>query len=466
MVTLVLDVIFRRIIEDAYLQMHPVVVQIVPVVVEPETPGLMRSALGGITFLIGNGVRAVPAVTKMVYNGVRVAPSWTIALAGAVSGAYLYRKWQNIPVGYFAINTSLFSRAAPVVAVPDDMPTRVAPMPAEELESVKDGSHEYSLTKPRCQCLIGTVKNGEFVVYGSAIRFDCGYLVAPDHVLSREDVYAKGSQGKVSLAEKDKITLYTDLSAVKMTEAEFSKIGISVCKIGTDPGVAYAQIVGPLGKGTTGSLKHDPTRFGRMIYEGTTLPGYSGSAYCVGVQVHGMHTNGGSVNGGYSASFIWAILRMEENMQPESSEDWLRNEFSKENRLKWAIIGDDANQVMVFIRGRYETHKTSTMSNMFGTNWQEEREILPKHNRDYGKDGFYDEEDVETYESASGEALHSVSGASSGLVNPQPQYQQNLQSLISGFNKLSPKQRKVVRNTISTFNVAGTLPGQIIARAN
>lgn len=59
--------------------------------------------------------------------------------------------------------------------------------------------------------------------------------------------------------------------------------------------------------------------FGRLIYTGSTKPGFSGAPYIQNTIIYGMHTNGGRVNTGYSMSFLAAVIKNSMG-RPESSE--------------------------------------------------------------------------------------------------------------------------------------------------
>lgn len=159
------------------------------------------------------------------------------------------------------------------------------------LESRRQGSEESPMTMPPYQCAIGYKDGAEFKVIGYAIRMDENVLVGPDHVLSDDEDMNKqacGKQGIISLRGKDRIILDTDLVMIKLEPKDLSSIGIKQCKIGELPEHGQmAQIVGPRSLGTMGRLLHDTLSFGRVVYEGTTVGGYSGAAYQIGSAVVG-----------------------------------------------------------------------------------------------------------------------------------------------------------------------------------
>lgn len=331
---------------------------------------------------------------------------------------------------------------------------------AKILESRRAGSDETEMTPYKGQCQIGTFEGSKFVVTGAALRFAHNYLVGPDHVLGASKLYARGKQGRVLLDGKERIPLATDLVAIQLSEVEFSTIGISEIRIGVSEKAVYAQVVGPLGRGTTGKLYDDNSCFGRLIYDGTTLPGYSGSAYSSGPFCYGMHQCGGQVNGGFSASFIWCLLRMHLGRRDEDTADHLMNEFRKGHGIYWSTSHTDPDEVMVRINGKYEYHSIDTMYDVFGKDWMEKPEL-----RKRGRD-FQDFRDVE-FESAplSGEVKDLKSGVSGILENPQPTRQLSPLDLMNAYKKLSPELQRKFRQLHHGWLDEQNMSGQVKTRS-
>lgn len=317
------------------------------------------------------------------------------------------------------------------------------------LESRRSGSDESIMTTPRCQVQVGFKRDAQLVIIGCAVRFDGNWLIAPDHVIGGEMVeakYAAGSNGSVvSLAGKERVLLDTDLSAVQLTEGEFARLGVSVCKIAPlSENGSFGQIVGPESKGTTGTLKHDPTIFGRVTYSGTTLGGYSGAAYMAGSTVIGLHQMGGLINGGYSASFAWCKLNQHLNRSFESSEQWLLGQFMAGNKLKWTEYSDP-EFVQVRVGGLYSTVTRKAMHAAFGNNWTANNDIeRNSHKMSYGDYPEYESKDFRktALESQPPGVLNmsAVQESSKAL---------NVQSLMSAYAKLSPTQQKKFRKSAS-----------------
>lgn len=256
-------------------------------------------------------------------------------------------------------------------------------------ECLRPGSNEVDLLKPNCQCSVGELVGTEFVLSGSAVLMgtdEHNYLVMPEHVwVSTKRVWAKGRQHRVELTGKrgtpDEVPIANDLVAIAITSKEMSVIGISkmsVCHHVPEYG-SEAKIVGVQGKGTTGVLKHDCSVFGKMTYNGTTMPGYSGSAYMVNNQIAGVHTQGSKlVNGGYSASFIWMILghHIRKNLKDmtvlEETHDWLMSLHKKKKNVRVDKQYYDIDEIRIQVDGKYSIVSRDDMSRAFGRDWADE----------------------------------------------------------------------------------------------
>lgn len=314
------------------------------------------------------------------------------------------------------------------------------------LESRKPGSEEQTMTAPRCQCKVGVVVDSQFVILGYAIRFEGDYLISPDHVIGGEETkHILGVQGLVSLEGKERIPLATDLVAVKMTDVEMTKIGVRQCSLGSMPRAQYVSIVGPSSKGTMGNLENDTRIFGRVVYSGTTLPGYSGAAYMAGTQLLGLHQNGGMINGGYSASYAWTCLKMALKERLESSDEWLTAQYGAGKELVWQATGDP-DTLQIFADGKYTAVDKSSMFKAFGDRWVNHSRISK---RTLAYDDSVQFESSRMSPSVSGEGSSSkVPGGSSLLEQAQVPVPLDRQYLMSEYKKLSMQQQKAFRKSL------------------
>lgn len=325
-------------------------------------------------------------------------------------------------------------------------------------ESVRNGSEQTALPVPKNQVMLGEMTMGEFVAHGSGIRIK-DWLVAPAHVLAHaQRLVVKGRQHWVEIETDDPEVLDTDLCAIALTPKQWSTVGASVCSIAQTtygPGT-YVQVVGLEGKGTTGVMRDDATVFGRVTYDGTTVAGYSGSAYMAGPQLVGIHTNGGAVNGGYSASYVLVLLNQLDKEKPEDSDDWLRQQFKRGKKIRWDRKWGSPDEVRVQVDGRYAVVDRASMARAFGDKWQEELgDLLP----DNWKAGNY--ESV-----TSGEASSSNPGASSLSEKSPEQSERQLQQLMSELSKLSLTRLKhltqALKATPQTLDTQAKAPVSLV----
>lgn len=322
------------------------------------------------------------------------------------------------------------------------------------LESRRAGSEETPMTSPKYQAVVAIRDGDAMRVLGCAVRFD-GVLVAPDHVLGGSpdiEKYVKGSQSWLPLAGRERIPLDTDLVAIEMSEKDFATIGISACKVASlGVQTEFSQIVGPEAKGTVGQLKHDAICFGRLVYTGTTIQGYSGSAYTAGPKVLGIHQMGGAVNGGYSAEYINNLLLVYLKRRYESSPEFLRQQYENGKTISWKTTGDPGT-IQIKVGGRYALVDRDDMDATFGNDWRDHEVIQAKRevrHRDYEStmvaSNFLSNSAIEA-STASGEATSSKNlGDLSVVENSQDSAVYDPRRLMEEYSRLSNSQRKRFR---------------------
>lgn len=307
-------------------------------------------------------------------------------------------------------------------------PDPVAPAPSEvaavyEPESARPGSEERALSPPKCQALVGYMEGGVFCILGNAARID-DWLVIPDHVKSAKpdhlELRSFDQKQRLELSE-DLLSAMevvdTDLLAVQLSQAQWSRIGLS--KSSLLPGIpehqgVYVSVVGAFGKGTTGILSHHAV-FGRVHYTGSTYQGYSGALYMSGDRIAGIHTHGGSFNGGYSASYALCLLKFfrkkkeagDGRIHYEESADWLKQQYDAGAEVEHDSKWQDLDEVRIRVRGRYHIVSRDTMGQVFGNKWQAK---LSKR----GHKGHWIDEEL------AGEARASLSGASDSPTKTAP----------------------------------------------
>lgn len=325
-------------------------------------------------------------------------------------------------------------------------------------ESVREGSDQMALSFPKCQAYVGQMKEGKFVAHGCTVRFG-NWLVMPDHVFSyaeretaRTYVMGRKKESKpVEITGREFQLVDTDMGFVAMSADELSQVGISRASIGhviPDQG-SVAVIVGASGLGTQGRLNHDSEVFGRVVYGGTTVGGYSGAAYCVMNQVVGIHQCGGKINGGYSASYLWVTINfLKGTGENEDTWDWLQKSYKGKKRIEVDLSWKDLDEVRVKVDGQYAIVNRKSMAKAFGANWLNE---VSSHGRLKLRERTVQYDDYEA-----GEVQNStILGASSSSEKSQGLEGSPVLTLTSGFKKLSKTEQEVVIGILKDILEAG-----------
>nr|QED21515.1 hypothetical protein 1 [Stapleton virus] len=319
-------------------------------------------------------------------------------------------------------------------------------------ESVRPGSEEQNLPFPKNQLLVGELVMGEFHAYGAAVRIS-DWLVLPAHVYSTTSTpMVRGKQGIFDLTGYDFEEIDTDLLAIKLDQKGWATIGTPVGTICHEIGQygSFVSIVGISGKGTTGVLQDDPHVFGRIIYHGTTKPGYSGAAYSSGREIVGIHTNGGAVNGGYSASYILSMLNYLDKKINEDSPGYLQNAFRKGKKIRVDKRWGGLDEIRAQVNGRFAIFQRSSMRDAFGEDWED---MFDDVGRGSYKDGArkIGESKVplslpaiaEPAKVAAGEECTILNSGVLGSLTPSPDQQQSeKQALMRLLEPLSAEQLK------------------------
>lgn len=248
------------------------------------------------------------------------------------------------------------------------------------MESRRVGSEEHEQLPRKTQAMVGSMNYSDFTAMGSCHRVSEGesdFLVLPAHVVAAccvasggETVHVKGTQSIQAVSCKDVIDLATDLVAIPITKDLASRIGIPVVAIQRslqENRGEQVAIRGLDGKGTVGLLKHSQD-YGLVEYSGTTLNGYSGSGYYAGNRLVGIHNRGGSVNGGFSASYVMTLLKLRLKLRYEDSEEWLEMVSKSKNKIKFDRFTEDG-EASIRYNGEYHYVSVSALTKVFGKDW-------------------------------------------------------------------------------------------------
>ncbi|QKI29244.1 hypothetical protein 1 [Cycas revoluta sobemo-like virus] len=207
---------------------------------------------------------------------------------------------------------------------------------------------------PKGQVSIAVDCDGSWLPTGSGLRVE-DYLIFPTHlgINGMGSLRITNGDDSIDLENPKLIDVCTDITAVKLSQVHWSALKVKKIDMKILSNCITVAVTSSEGKYSIGSLRPSST-FGRVVYNGSTLPGFSGSAYTETGKVVGIHTHGGSqggTNGGYEIMYLYAKLMYAVKTPPEASEDLLfeitgKGKFSKEILDEdYAIVRSSAGHI-------------------------------------------------------------------------------------------------------------------------
>jgi hypothetical protein len=228
-------------------------------------------------------------------------------------------------------------------------------------ESAVVGSNYTNIPRtkiPRIQVALYSENSQGLVRYlGVATRIE-DWLVTPTHVIVAHDKVSALS----TVSSNDMLPtsfsldcskfepIEGDLSAIKLAEAEFSRLGLMKASLATmeGPMLVSAASSSKDPEMSFGMLNHDAKVFGGVLFSGSTKGGFSGAAYMSGKQIAGVHLGGGVCNYGLSATYISALLK-----KPEETAEWLTHLRETRGALRYQRSKFNPDEAIVFANGKY-----------------------------------------------------------------------------------------------------------------
>lgn len=195
---------------------------------------------------------------------------------------------------------------------------------------------------PACQVGVAIKKGDTYVVIGAGIRMD-NYLITPTHNGHvGYDMYIV-KDGRVARVEtRDELYIAADASAFFVPESTWTDLRVRQVRMGPLNQSATVKIVSSCdAKYTIGEIRPVPDMIGRVVYNASTVPGFSGSAYMNGEVCHAMHFHGGVRGGGYEILYLWCRLKAMLKQSPEASEDFLMDLKRTDNVLEHEYVDND-----------------------------------------------------------------------------------------------------------------------------
>lgn len=246
-----------------------------------------------------------------------------------------------------------------------------------EPESLKDGSPLEDTSKgamPKFMGILASEVDGSLTLLGNCVRI-ADWVVFPSHVMKDDQVLIlpkdpdRLEKGKrILLMREALVELDTDLVGAKLKEEQFSLVGLAKPNLGmvapesSAMAVAFAAVIGKSAHGAVRCCRE----FGKVIFLGSTVKGFSGGAYTRGPSLLGVHLHGGPENAGYAASYIYARIRQIEKQSQEDSDEWFRKTISamvkkgKKPQLQRSP-GDPMEWMFLDQSGRYHTLDQATI---------------------------------------------------------------------------------------------------------
>lgn len=252
--------------------------------------------------------------------------NWSLILEGTVRGSKVLQALSYI-VSCF---TSLFRKKKQ----DKDTVELEASVMFREPESIVQGSIEQPSEHRDWELM---VLNSEEQATGKGVRiFEA--LVMPAHVFhaAGKVVLVRSANGKdqykLDITMHFRYDLESDVIAMSLTAAEWSKLGAKKTNIGVFTTSVMVTITGVRGKGTSGRLTTPRgITFGNVRYDATTTNGYSGASYCNGGHAMAMHMCG-NPNMGIAMDYLRALVKfyMMSNLEGsdrDTSLDFANREF-------------------------------------------------------------------------------------------------------------------------------------------
>lgn len=167
--------------------------------------------------------------------------------------------------------------------------------------------------------------NGVTTYVGQCFRYG-DYLLTAGHVLAEDAVYVVRSEaGEIELlpSRMKEFGYDTDDLALYVLDAnELTSLSLKSVNLVGDSDINMCVEVHAKDQKTMGKVTSMDNVFGQVMYDGSTLPGFSGAPYMLGSKCYGLHVGSAAVNIGYDAGYIKALLQ---DYVPEDTADFLNN---------------------------------------------------------------------------------------------------------------------------------------------
>nr|QVG74732.1 hypothetical protein 1 [Virus sp.] len=207
-----------------------------------------------------------------------------------------------------------------------------------EAESIIPGSALLEGGRPlRCQVRVAMRTPKGLMVVGGGVRV-LNFLLMPTHNshVGYDTYIINGADDSrmVKLDPTKELIIAPDVSAFPLTESQWADLQVPQAKLAPLAHKSRVTCVSAVdAKYSVGSITVGST-IGRVVYDASTMPGFSGSIYSNGTHALGMHTHGGQLGGGYELLYLYVRLKaaldqVDEGFwkkNPDGSYSWIDEE--------------------------------------------------------------------------------------------------------------------------------------------
>nr|WNT71157.1 MAG: hypothetical protein [Sotepeofons virus] len=214
---------------------------------------------------------------------------------------------------------------------------------------------------PKGQVAVAIRKDGTLTVVGGGLRVE-NYLILPTHnTVYGYELWILNGEREAKVDVDGEVMLAADVVAYPVPENTWSRLGVGQVKLGPLKDMTTVTVTSSCDRKYSVATLKATAPMGRVVYEGSTQPGFSGSAYMNGTVVVGMHCHGGVRGGGYEMLYIYNRLKLQLDQPPEDSPDF----FVRQAKFGYDYeeLYDD-NVVLRMKDGNYHRTKKETLERM------------------------------------------------------------------------------------------------------
>lgn len=230
---------------------------------------------------------------------------------------------------------------------------------------------------PKGQVAIALKKDGKLHIVGGGFRMN-NHLITPTHncQFGYELWIVQGDlEAKVDV--ETEIILAADVSAFAVPESTWTRLRVPQVKLGPIKQTSTVSITSSCDNKYSVSTLTATKPLGRVQYNGSTIPGFSGSLYMNGTVAVAMHCHGGHRGGGYETLYLYARLNHALKLKPEDSHEFWMKQAEAGATYEYEELAEK-EYVMRFTDGTYHLATEEIiekMENLRGSSrWDEEIE--------------------------------------------------------------------------------------------